>query len=54
MFKIFSIFLFFQEILLWLIILGSNRSKTNKEQFIEDNIQMEYLKKYQYEKNFKL
>lgn len=54
MIKFFSIFLFFQEILLWLLLLGSNKSKTNNEKFLEDNLQMEYLKKYQNEKIFQV
>lgn len=50
MIKFFSIILFFQEILLWLLLIGANNSKTDSEQFLEDNLQMEYLKKYKMQK----
>lgn len=46
MFKFFSIFLLFQELFLWLLLVNITKTKTDKEQFLEDTIQMEYLKNY--------
>ena len=43
-----SILIIFIFILfLWSLLIGSNKSKTDEERFIEDNLQMEYLKKFQ-------
>ena len=46
MIKFFSIFLLFQEIFLYFLIKGANKNKSKYEQFLEDNIQMEFLKNY--------
>ena len=54
MVKFFSITLFIQEILLWLLLVGLKKSKTTEEQFLEDNLQMEYLKTTKIKKIFKL
>ena len=53
-FIIFSV-LFFLLITgcLYLVILGSNKSKSDIERQIEDKEQMEYLKKYQQKKGKK-
>lgn len=44
MFLFISSILFFQEVFLWILLVQSKKSKTDKEQFIEDNLQMQYLK----------
>ena len=30
----------------WLFLIGANKNKSEEEQYTEDNMQMEYLKKY--------
>ena len=45
MVKFFLIFLFIQEIFLYLLIKGSNKNKSDYEKILDDNLQMEYLKK---------
>ena len=45
MFKFILIFLFIQEMILYLLVKGSNKNKSNYEKFLDDNLQMEYLKK---------
>lgn len=44
MFLFISSILFFQEIFLWILLIQSKKSKTDEEKFIEDNLQMQYLK----------
>ncbi len=46
MFLIISGILFFQEFLLWCLLVQSKKSMSDEEKFVEDNWQMEYLKKY--------
>lgn len=46
MFLFISCLLFFQEILLWFLLIQSKKSMSDEERFVEDNLQMEYLKKY--------
>ena len=41
-----SSFLFVQEILLWILLMQCKKFRTDEEQFIEDNLQMEYLKEF--------
>ncbi len=40
-FIIFSFVLF-----LWMLLIASNKSKSCEEKFIEDNLQMQYLKEF--------
>lgn len=47
MFLFISCLLFFQEILLWFLLIQSKRSMSDEERFVEDNLQMEYLKKFE-------
>lgn len=39
-------FLFLQWIFLWVLLFQSKKSVTDEEQFLEDNLQMEYLRRY--------
>ena len=40
------ILILFQIIFLWIILISSKNLKSDEEKFQEDNIQMQYLKKY--------
>lgn len=44
MFLFISGILFFQELFLWILLIQSKRCKSDEEQFVEDNLQMQYLK----------
>lgn len=46
MFLFISVILFFQEIILWILLIQNKKSRTDEEQFIEDNLQMEYLREF--------
>lgn len=46
MFFVISGILFFQEFLLWSLLVRSKKSMSDEEKFVEDNWQMEYLKNY--------
>ncbi len=42
-----SILIFFSAILiLWMLLIGANKSKTDMEKYIEDNLQMQYLRDF--------
>ena len=41
-----SIILIILVLFLWMLLIGSNKSKSDEEKFIEDNLQMQYLKKF--------
>lgn len=38
--------IFLIQIFLWSVLIQLGKMKTSEEQYIEDNLQMEYLKKY--------
>ena len=44
MFLFISGILFFQELFLWVLLIQSKRCKSDQEQFVEDNLQMQSLK----------
>lgn len=46
MFFLISVILFFQEIFLWVLLIQYKKSTSDEEQFIEDNLQMEYLRNF--------
>ena len=47
MFIFISSFIVFNVILfLWMLLISSSKSKSNEEKFIEDNLQMQYLKEF--------
>lgn len=46
MFLFISTILFFQEIFLWILLIQYKKSITDEEQFIEDNLQIQYLKNF--------
>ena len=48
--SIFVIFIFI--LFLWILLISSNKSKSNEEKFIEDNLQMQYLKEFSLKKKF--
>ncbi len=41
-----SFFMFSFVLFLWMLLIASNRFKSDEERFIEDNLQMEFLKNY--------
>jgi len=45
MVKFIFIFILVHEIFLFLLVKGANKNKSNNEQYLEDTLQMEYLKK---------
>lgn len=51
MFLFISCILFFQPVLLWILLIQYKKSETNEEKFIEDNLQMEYLREFQNRKS---
>ena len=40
----FVIFIFI--LFLWMLLISSSKSKSAEEKFVEDNLQMQYLKEY--------
>ena len=51
MFLFVSIFILIIFILfLWMLLIASSKSKSDEEKFIEDNLQMRYLKEFQKKK----
>ena len=38
---------------LWLLLISSKKSQSKEEKFVEDNLQMQYLKEYKNKKNRK-
>lgn len=46
MFLLISILLSLNFIFLWILLIVNKKSQTEKERFIEDNMQMEYLRKF--------
>lgn len=47
MFLFISSFILINFILfLWMLLIASSKSKSDEEQFMEDNLQMEYLKSF--------
>ena len=48
--SIFVIFIFI--LFLWMVLIASNKSKSDEEKFIEDNLQMKYLKEISLKKKF--
>lgn len=51
MFLFISCILFFQPVLLWILLIQYKKSETNEEKFIEDNLQMKYLREFQNRKS---
>lgn len=49
-----SIILINSSLFLWMLLIASNKFKSNEEKFIEDNLQMEYLRGYANKRKFKL
>lgn len=47
MFLFNTIFILIIILLLWSLIIGSNKSKTNQEKYLEDILQMKYLKNFE-------
>ena len=45
LFNTISILIIVSTIILWIIIIGANKTKTSQEKYIDDNIQMEALRK---------
>ena len=53
MFLFISSFILISFILsLWMLLISSTKSKSDEEKFIEDNLQMEYLKGFSLKKKF--
>lgn len=46
MFLFILILFLVDSMFLWLLLIASKMYKTDEEKFIEDNLQMEYLKSY--------
>lgn len=46
MFLLISILFSLNFIFLWILLIVNKKSQTDKEKFIEDNMQMEYLKRF--------
>ena len=44
MFLFISMNIFIFQILLWILLIQSKKSMSDEEKFIEDNLQMQYLK----------
>ena len=40
------IFIFIYSLFLWMLLISNKNSMTNEEQYIEDNLQMQFLKEY--------
>ena len=40
------IFIILIFLFLWMLLIASNKSKSCEEKFIEDNLQMQYLKEF--------
>ena len=51
MFFIISSIFFIQVILLWILLIESKKLVSDEERFIEDNLQMQYLKEFSIKKN---
>lgn len=51
MFFIISSIFFIQVILLWILLIESKKLVSDEERFIEDNLQMKYLKEFSIKKN---
>ncbi len=47
MFLFNTIFILIIILLLWSLIIGSNKSKINQEKYLEDILQMKYLKNFE-------
>ena len=45
------IFIITFSLFLWMLLISSKKSITNEEQYIEDNLQMEYLRNFLIRKN---
>ncbi len=41
-----SIFIILIFLFLWILLISTKNSRTNEEQYIEDNLQMQFLKSY--------
>ena len=55
MFLFISNFILISFILfLWMLLIASNKFKSDEEKFIEDNLQMQYLKEFAMKKNYRL
>ncbi len=39
---------------LWTLLIATNKLKSEEEKFIEDNLQMQYLREFAQKKNFSL
>ena len=50
MFLFISMLLLSNVLFLWMLCIASEKSKTNQEKFIEDNLQMQYLREYSLKK----
>lgn len=46
------IFIIVVSLFLWILLISNKNSMTNEEQYIEDNIQMQFLKKFATTENF--
>ena len=46
------IFIITFSLFLWMLLISSKKSITNEEQYIEDNLQMQFLNKFATTENF--
>ena len=49
----FSIILSINILFQWLLLISNKKSQTKEEKFVEDNLQMQYLKEYKNKKTRK-
>ena len=47
-----SFILIIVSLFLWMLLIASSKSKSDEEKFIEDNLQMQYLREFAMKNNF--